>query len=136
MNSNQTDQSSKLQIVLFFLLIVFFFMGGVNHFRNPDFYLKMIPPFLPYHNEINLISGFAEILLSLMLLFPATRKLACYGLIALLVAVYPANIYMFVNSLNGIDYSVPTWALALRLPFQFLFIYWAWKMKHVVILSK
>ena len=136
MKSNQNHQSSKLQIVLFFILVLFFFMGGVNHFRNPEFYLKMIPPFLPFPDEINIISGLAEILLALLLLFPITRKLACYGLIALLVAVFPANIYMFVNSLSGFSYAVPTWALALRLPFQFLFIYWVWKMKDVVIQSK
>lgn len=129
-------QSSKIQIVFFFILVIFFLFGGINHFLKPEFYLQMIPPFLPFPYWINILSGLAEIFLAILLLVPTSRVWACYGLIALLIAIYPANIYMFINSLNGFVYKVPTWALALRLPFQFVFIYWAWKMKDVILFSK
>ncbi len=102
------------------------FVGaGVNHFINPQFYVAMIPPFFPVPELLNQVSGGAEILGGLGILLAQTRKWAGWGLIALLVAVFPANIYVaWLGKMEGTD--VPGWGLWLRLPFQAVFIAWVW----------
>ena len=72
-------------------------LAGVNHFANPDFYKKIMPPWLPLHYSIIYISGVAEIVLGLLLLPKQTRKLAAWGIIVLLVAIFPANVQMMLN---------------------------------------
>lgn len=107
------------------LLAVFFVLAGLNHFRDPGFYLAMMPPLLPAPKALNVISGVAELLGGVGVLLPRTRRLAGYGLIALLVAVFPANIYAALQGqLEGL--SAAPWTLWARLPFQGLFIYWVW----------
>ena len=76
------------------------------------------------HLEVVYISGVIEILLGLLLLLPETRKLAAWGLILLLLAVFPANIYHL--SSGGAGMGFPVWSLVIRLPVQFLLIYWAY----------
>lgn len=98
--------------------------AGINHFVNPDFYLKIVPAGLPAPAALVYISGAAESLAALGTMFPRTRRPAGWFLIATLVAVYPANIYMAVNPEDFS--SIPHWALLARLPLQFLFIYWVW----------
>ena len=83
----------------------------------------MIPPIFPAHVAINIISGAAEILLGVLMLIPKTRKPAEWGLILLLIAVFPANIYIALE--GGLNILSPT-AAWVRLPFQFLFIAWVW----------
>jgi len=100
-----------------------FILAGANHFINPGFYIRMIPPVLPYPFAINYISGVAEISLGGLMLIPKTRKLAAWGLILLLLAVFPANIYMALEGGLGIATPLVSW---IRLPFQFLFIAWAY----------
>lgn len=105
-------------------LAVFFVLAGLNHFRIPEFYLSMVPPPLP-PEPVNVISGLAEIVLGVLVLIPRTRRLAGWGLIALLVAVFPANIYAaFQGHIAGLD--APSWTLWARLPFQILFVAWVW----------
>ncbi len=82
----------------------------------------MIPPYLPYPDLLNSLSGGFEILFGLGLLFEQTRSISAYGLILLLIAVFPANIYMYQRGAKGI----PRWALFLRLPLQFVLIGWAY----------
>ena len=102
------------------LLAAFFIFGGLNHFRDPTFYLSMIPPPLP-PEPVNVISGIAEIFGGIGVLIPRTRRLAGWGLIALLIAVFPANIYAALQGqIAGLD--APAWTLWARLPFQFLFL--------------
>lgn len=102
----------------------FFVLAGLNHFRVPEFYLSMIPPPLP-PVPVNVISGLAEIVLGIAVLIPRTRRLAGWGLIALLIAVFPANLYAaFQGHLAGLD--APPWTLWARLPFQLLFLAWVW----------
>lgn len=85
----------------------------------------MIPPMLPWPGALNAISGAAEILGGLGLLSVGTRRLAGWGLIALLIAVFPANLYVAIQGhMTGLDVSPLT--LWLRLPFQALFIAWVW----------
>ena len=98
---------------------------GILHFTHVDFFLKMMPPYLPWHLELVWLSGVFEILGGLGLLVPQTRRWTSYGLIALLFAVYPANIHMWLHSEQFADVGSPL-ALTLRLPFQFVFMAWAW----------
>ena len=113
-----------VKAILKYLLAVFFVFGGVNHFRNPDFYLAMMPPYLPWHSPLVYASGVFEILFGLMLMIPKLTRLAAWGLILLLVAIFPANIYMAQHA-ELYPWTTQT-ALLIRLPFQLLFIVWAY----------
>ena len=107
----------------------FFYMYvGIRHFIEPEWFIEIMPPFLPYHLELVYISGFFEILFGGMLLFKKTRALACFLIILLLAAVYPANLYLAFNKAPqealGISSFVASWV---RLPIQFIFVglaYW------------
>lgn len=115
----------KLRIIFRWLAAIFFVVAGANHFRQPEIYLGMMPPFLPWPEALNLISGAAEILGGLGLMVARTRRIAGWGLLALLVAVFPANVYVALQGrMPGLDVS--PLALWLRLPFQFVFMAWVW----------
>ena len=103
---------------------VLFILAGLNHFRNPSFYVNIMPPYLPWHGALVAISGVAEIALGALLLFRRWSVLAGWGLIALLVAVFPANVHMAMNS--QLYPSISPVALWLRLPLQALLIAWAY----------
>jgi uncharacterized membrane protein len=105
-------------------LAVFFVGAGVSHFTRTSFFLSIMPPYLPAHLGMVYLSGVFEILGGLLALPLATRRLAGYGLVILLLAVYPANIHMAANPEFFSD--VPPWALYARLPLQFVFVAWAW----------
>ena len=107
-----------------FGLALFFIYFGIDHFINPGFYLSIMPPPFPLHKEAVYISGFFEILGGICVLIPSLRKLAGWGLIALLISVYPANIYMAITPEAFPEISIGL--LYFRLPLQFLFIYWAY----------
>ncbi|MFK7985923.1 MAG: MauE/DoxX family redox-associated membrane protein [Sandaracinaceae bacterium] len=109
--------------VLRWLLALAFIGAGINHFVNPDFYVQIMPPYLPLHLELVWLSGVAEVLLGVAVLVPKTRRLAGWGLVALLVAVFPANLHMALHPEDFPD--APAWGLYLRLPFQLLFIAWS-----------
>jgi len=114
----------KFKLVMKYLLAVLFIAAGLNHFVHPAFYLKIIPPYLPWHAALNYLSGAFEVLLGVLVLVPRYSRLAGWGLIALLIAVFPANIYMAQNPHLFPDIS-PT-ALLIRLPLQLVPILWAW----------
>ena len=97
--------------------------AGTMHFVNPDFYLKIMPPYLPLHKELVFISGLCEIGLGLLLLVPRYSRFAAWGIIALLIAVFPANVYVFQNP--EVIPAPPILHL-LRLPLQGVFILWAY----------
>ena len=107
-----------------YIMAIFYIIAGLNHFKNPKFYLKIMPPYLPFHNWLNWISGVAEIVLGIMLFIPEYRSLAAWGIIALLIAIFPANIYHFTS--KGKTLPTPMWFLYVRLVLQFVLIYWAW----------
>jgi uncharacterized membrane protein len=120
----RTYLMTKIKSGLKYVLALFFLLAGVNHFRVPDFYTKMIPPYLPFPLLLVYLSGVFEIVLGAALLVPRCRKMAAWGLIALLVAVFPANIHMAVNPALFPAYRpVMLWA---RLPLQVLFVIWAY----------
>jgi uncharacterized membrane protein len=99
-----------------------FFVGvGFWHFANPAPFLHIMPPWLPAPAALVAISGAAEVAGGLGLLLPATRRAAAWGLLALLVAVYPANLHMAFNEVYLPDLPRMPWLLWARLPLQFLF---------------
>ena len=105
-------------------LAVFFFLSGVNHFLNPDFYVGIMPPYLPAHLGLVYLSGVFEVLGGVAVLAPGHRATAGWGLVILLLAIFPANLYMALNPESFPDMS--RGALYLRLPVQALFIVWAY----------
>jgi uncharacterized membrane protein len=115
-----------IKIGLRWLLTVFMVLGGLNHFLDPDPYVAMMPDALPAHLALVYISGVAEIAGGLGLILPQTRKLAAWGIVLLLLAIFPANINMAINDIPLDGRDLPTWALWGRLPLQALFIAWAY----------
>tara|TARA_X000000368_G_C23016752_1_gene706080 strand:- start:766 stop:1194 length:429 start_codon:yes stop_codon:yes gene_type:complete len=105
-------------------LAAFFINVGIDHFVNPDFYLSIMPPAFPLHIEAVYISGVFEILGGIGVLIPKFRRFSGWGLVALLIAVYPANIYMAISPDTFPD--IPVSALYFRLVLQFIFFYWAY----------
>lgn len=114
----------KIKLFLKYVLAVFFIAAGVNHFISPAFYLKIMPPYLPFHLSLVYLSGFFEIVLGILLLIPKFTRLAAWGLVALLVAVFPANIHMVVHRELFPEYRALS--LWLRLPLQLVLIAWAY----------
>lgn len=108
------------------LLAVFMILAGINHFRAPDVYVAMMPAALPAHLELVYVSGVAEIAGGLGLLYAPTRRAAAWGLIALFIAIFPANLNMAVNHLPLAGRELPAWALWARLPLQLGLIAWAY----------
>jgi uncharacterized membrane protein len=116
----------RLKVILRVLLATFMVTAGVLHFATPAPFVKIMPSYLPYHLELVYISGFFEILGGIGLLVPPVSRAAAWGLVALFIAVFPANVNMAVNQihLDGIpDSPVLYWA---RLPLQAVLIAWAW----------
>ncbi len=120
---------SPMKTRLLWLMSAAFVAAGFNHLLNPDFYLAIIPPGLPSPDWLNLLAGLAEIGLGVYVLEPRVRVFAAWGLIALLLAVFPANVYVALENVGlpdgvpGTGSSLVNW---LRLPFQGLFIAFAW----------
>ena len=113
-----------LKTIFRIIFALFFIAAGLNHFVSPDFYLKIMPPYLPWHYPLVFMSGVAEVVLGVGLLIPKTRRLAAWGLIALLIAIFPANLHM---TMNPEQYSnISPILLWLRLPLQGLLILWAY----------
>lgn len=117
----------KFDIKYFSMIVmgVFYISIGISHFTSPIWYVQIVPPYLPYKLELVYISGLFEILFGGMLFFKKTRFLAGWGLILLLIAVYPANIYLAQT--NGAAMNTTPLIAWGRLPVQFIFVglaYW------------
>src|SRR5690349_16468903 len=100
------------------LLAAFMVIAGTTHFTDPDTFVKIVPDYLPESLLLVYVSGLFEILGGIGLLIPRTRRVAAWGLIALLVAVFPANVYMAMNEIPFGDGPTPPLLLWLRLPMQ------------------
>jgi uncharacterized membrane protein len=113
--------------ILLWLMGIFYVVGGINHFANTDFYVPMMPPYLPLNVELVYLSGVAEIGLGVAVLIPAFRRLAAWGIILLLIAIFPANLHIALHNLplGGRAEGLGIWNWV-RLPFQAVFIAWAW----------
>lgn len=107
-----------------YLMALLYIIAGLNHFRTPRLYLKIIPPYFPYPKTINQLCGGSEIVLGSALCIPILTKYAAWGIIILLVAVFPANIYMYLN--DNASLGIPSWLRLIRLPLQFALIWWTY----------
>lgn len=115
----------RVRPALRWVLAIFFVAAGANHFRDPATYLGMMPPWLPAPEAANVVSGVAEILGGVGLLLARTRRAAGWGLIALLIAIFPANVHVALQGrMPGFDLSPAV--LWWRLPFQAVFIAAVW----------
>ncbi len=113
-----------LKLVMKGIFGLLFVAAGANHFVNPDFYVPMMPPYLPWHRELVYLSGVCKIVLGVLLLVPSCSRYSAWGLIALLLAVFPANLHM---ALNPADFpKISETGLWLRLPVQGVLIAWAY----------
>lgn len=123
----------KVTIIKSFLIIIssiFYVIVGIKHFIEPEYFLSIVPPYLPYHLELVYISGLFEVLFGLLILFPKYRYYGAIGLILLLVAVFPANIYLAqskeAQEAIGATQKIATW----RLPIQGVFIWIAYHIRR------
>ena len=114
---------SRTKTAFKYLLAIFMVGAGTMHFLSPQFYMKIMPPYLPFHLELVYLSGFFEFLFGVLLLVPRFSRLAAWGIFALLIAVFPANIYLYQN-----QELLPASPMVhfLRLPLQFVFLLWAY----------
>lgn len=115
------------KIVSYFALsivFIWFMLGGVTHFTSPDFFVAIMPPYLPWHLEIVYVSGVLEVLFAGLLIPPRTRQLAGNLLILLTVLVTPANIHMWMNP--DLFPDVGPLFLSLRLVLQVILLIVIW----------
>tara|TARA_Y200000002_G_C22669349_1_gene659284 strand:+ start:1807 stop:2181 length:375 start_codon:yes stop_codon:yes gene_type:complete len=119
----------KVTIIKSFLIIIssiFYVIVGIKHFIEPEYFLSIVPPYLPYHLELVYVSGLFEVLFGILILLPKYRYYGAIGLILLLIAVFPANIYLAQNEIAqeaiGATQEIAIW----RLPIQGVLIWIAY----------
>ena len=118
---------SRPKRILMWLLAINQCGAGFMHLLTPDFFVAIIPPKLPNPEWLNVISGLIEITLGVFLLEPKARRYAAWGIIALAIAVFPANVYQAMENVGpGGPGTGPGAVSYVRLPFQAVFILWAW----------
>jgi len=117
---------STLKKISLVLLIIGYVAAGINHFRIPQFYIGIIPAYMPFPNILNTLAGVLEIAGGLGLIFKSTRQFAAWGIVLLLIAFIPVHTAMLSGhtQLNGAHVQ-PVWAWV-RLFFQPVLIVWAW----------
>lgn len=107
------------QYVLGILLV----LAGMNHFRTPKLYERIVPPYIPAAGMVVIFSGILEMVLGFMLMNKNTQSEAAWGIIIMLILFIPAHIFMLQNKKASL--KLPQWALILRLPLQLALMYWA-----------
>ncbi len=118
-----STRMQRVKAVSRYVLAIFMIVAGGMHFVYEDFYLRIMPRYLPAHRLLVFLSGVAEIVIGVMLLIPRFTHLAAWGAILLLIAVFPANLHVYQNPEV---LPAPGWLHLLRLPLQGVFIAWAW----------
>ncbi|MDF9797478.1 putative membrane protein [Catalinimonas alkaloidigena] len=113
----------ELVHISLYMMSGLYILAGINHFIMPELYLKIMPKWVPYPIMVNLFVGVAEVFLGFVLLSSTYRPLAAWGIIILLIAIFPANIHHFQRSRRK---GKGVWLTLIRLPLQFLLIYWAY----------
>lgn len=117
--------------ILKWLFGVLFVLAGANHFFNTEFYVSIMPPYLPWHTALVYISGAAEIILGVALLFRRVERLAAWGMIALIVAVTPVHIQMATHPELYPDYSpAALWARLLLQVVLAGLVFWFTRRRH------
>ena len=113
--------------VLLWLMSLVYLTAGIMHFVNAAFFIRIVPDYLPWHAALVYVSGVCEIALGILVLLPGTRVFAAWGIIALLIAVFPANVNMLLHAIPLREGEpVNMVALWVRLPLQGVLIAWAW----------
>ena len=118
---------SRTKTVLLWTMGIFYVAAGSLHFARPAFYVPMMPTYLPAHLALIYLSGLAEVALGVAVLVPATRVPAAWGLVLLLIAIFPANVHIALHNVPvfGAKEGAGIWNVV-RLPVQGLLIAWAW----------
>ncbi len=107
-----------------YLMGVLYILAGMNHFRKPKLYERIIPPYFPAKSTMVLLSGIAEMILGFMLLTKDTQQIAAWGIICMLAVFLTVHFYMLQN--EEASMKLPKWALIGRIPLQFILMYWAY----------
>lgn len=115
-----------MKLALRYLLAFLVTFAGITHFTSPESFIRIVPAYLPSPALLVYLSGVFEILGGIGLLIPRLRTVAAWGLIALFIAVFPANINMAIHQIPFGDAPTPLWLLWARLPMQFVLIGWAY----------
>ena len=129
MHNARVTASSRPKTIALWLLSASLCFAGFSHLLRPEFFVAIVPPGLPNPEWLNVLSGLAEIVLGVYLLEPRTRVFAAWGIIALLVAVFPANVYVATQNVGLPEGTPGTGPGALhyaRLPLQAFLVVWAW----------
>lgn len=113
-----------MKLISLFAMAALYVLSGINHFWHEELYLRIMPQWLPWHRTLVAISGICEIILGLLLMVPSMRRFAAWGIILLLIAIFPANIQMMLDYRNGSHPAL--WIAILRLPLQIVLIWWAY----------
>jgi uncharacterized membrane protein len=131
MSTDIDDTLTRLKRPLLYVMGVFYAAAGMMHFVAPKVYARVVPPQFPRPVALVYLSGITEIILGIGVLFRRTRQRSAWGLIALLIAVFPANVHMATSDV-ATD-AAPDWADSItraamwaRLPLQGVLIFWAW----------
>lgn len=107
-----------------YLLGILLIIAGMNHFRKPKLYERIMPPYIPMGSSMVILSGVAEMALGMVLLNKDTQSTAAWGIIIMLILFLPVHIYMLQDKKAAM--KLPKWALILRFPLQFALMYWAY----------
>ncbi|QES88461.1 DoxX family protein [Rhizosphaericola mali] len=107
-----------------YLFGTLFILAGLNHFRKPRMYIKIIPPIFKNKKMWNILAGVGEIVLGIGMIVPMLSNISAWGIIVLLIAIFPANIYMYTH--EEVSMGLSKTLRLIRLPFQFVLIAWAW----------
>ena len=116
-----------IKLTTVYALAILYVAAGITHFTNPDFFIPLVPPSLIYLEELVFISGFVEVIMGVMLFFKSSRKLGAMITIILLLAVFPANIYLYLFDTPRDILNISKNQALFRLPFQLPLIiiaYW------------
>ncbi len=115
---------SASKLIFRWILAIVFVLAGIYHFVNPAIYLRIMPPYLPAHLLLIYLSGFFQIVLGVLLVVPKFTRRAAWGVVGLLIAVFPANIFMAMNT--ELFPEINPILIWLRLPLQFVMMAWAY----------
>ena len=108
----------RTKILSIYIIALFYIIVGFKHFTNVDFFLVIVPPYLPFPEFIVYLSGIFEIVFGFLIIPSKSRKYAAFGLILLLIAVFPANIYLYTSETAQNLYGINKIDALIRLPFQ------------------
>lgn len=123
----QVQLIDKLKPITVYAMALLYIAVGVKHFTDVDFFMAIMPDYIPWHKELVYLSGFCEVSLGVLLVFKTTRTYAAYGIIVLLLAVFPANIYLAMTEVAQQALGATQQGALIRLPFQIpllLIAYW------------